>query len=31
MIYSNHKRREVELPLDRQAYANLLEDLKAHR
>jgi predicted dehydrogenase len=31
MIYASHTRQEVELPLDRQAYAVLLEDLKAHR
>jgi len=31
MIYSSYTRGEVELPLDRQAYAALLQDLQAHR
>ncbi|MSP13713.1 MAG: Gfo/Idh/MocA family oxidoreductase [Chloroflexi bacterium] len=31
MIYSSYKRTEVQLPLDRQKYAALLEDLKANR
>jgi predicted dehydrogenase len=30
MIYSGYTRDEVELPLDRQRYAALLEDLRAH-
>jgi hypothetical protein len=29
MIYSSHTRDEVELPLDRQRYTALLEDLRA--
>lgn len=31
MIYSSYTRSEVELPLDRQKYAALFEDLRAHR
>jgi predicted dehydrogenase len=31
MIFSSYTHREVELPLDRQAYVALLEDLKMHR
>jgi predicted dehydrogenase len=30
MIFASHTRQEVEFPLDRQAYAALLEDLKTH-
>jgi predicted dehydrogenase len=30
MIFSNYKHCEVEFPLDRQRYASLLEDLRAH-
>ncbi len=31
MIYSSYEHCEVELPLDRQRYASLLEDLRQHR
>jgi hypothetical protein len=31
MIYSSYTHREVDLPLDRGAYASLLDDLKASR
>jgi predicted dehydrogenase len=31
MIFSSYTHREVELPLDRQAYVALLENLKTHR